>query len=119
MDKPTVIRERDAEIVMEGAECVRVYADTGKIVFSVATLPPGQQGAVDPGHNDAHEVAYVIKGNVVFEFPDSSPKWLELRSGDAVFIPEGETHSVINIGGETAVISWSLAPDLGRPWLTK
>lgn len=119
METPTLIREQDAEIVMEGAEFVRVYANTGKILFSVATLPPGQQGAVDPGHQDAHEIAYVIKGQVIFEFPDSSPKWLELRPGDAVFIPEDAAHSVINVGDEIAVISWSLAPDLGRPWLTK
>lgn len=118
MAELTLIREQDAEIVMEGAEFVRVYAHTDKIIFSVATIPPGQRGMPDPGHEGAHEVAYVIKGHLLFEFPDSK-KWLELRAGDAVLIPEGEAHSVINVGEETAILSWSLAPHLGRPWLTK
>jgi oxalate decarboxylase/phosphoglucose isomerase-like protein (cupin superfamily) len=121
MTELTLVRHQDAEIVMEGGECVRLFANTGKIMFSVATLPAGQRGALDPGHGGAHEVAYLVKGNVVFEFPNrkDSKKWLELHAGDAVIIPEGEAHSVINIGAEAAEISWSLAPDLGRPWLTK
>jgi oxalate decarboxylase/phosphoglucose isomerase-like protein (cupin superfamily) len=121
MTELTVVRQQDAEIVIEGGECVRVYANTGKILFSVATLPAGQKGALDPGHQGAHEVAYVIQGHIIAEFPDrkDNKKWLELRAGDAVIIPEGEAHSIINIGEETAVVSWSLAPDLGRPWLTK
>ncbi|PWH20657.1 MAG: cupin domain-containing protein [Ardenticatenia bacterium] len=119
MTKPALIREQDAEIVMEGGECVRIDANTGKIIFSVASLPAGKEGALDPGHQDAHEIAYLIRGRVVFEFPNSTPKWVELREGDAVFIPEGEPYKVINVGEETALISWSLAPDLGRDWLTK
>jgi quercetin dioxygenase-like cupin family protein len=114
----TLVREQDAETVIEGGEFVRVYANTDKIIFSVATIPPGQQGMLDPGHNGAHEVAYVIKGQLVFEFPDRK-KWLELRAGDAVIIPEGEPHAVVNVGEELAVVSWSLAPHMGRAWLTK
>ena len=121
MTKLTLVRQQDAEIVMEGGEFVRVFANTGKIVFSVATLPAGQKGMLDPGHQGAHEVAYVIKGHIIAEFPDhkDNNKWLELWEGDAVIIPEGEAHCIINIGEETAVVSWSLAPDMGRPWLTK
>jgi oxalate decarboxylase/phosphoglucose isomerase-like protein (cupin superfamily) len=114
----TLVRQQEAEVFMEGGELVRLYAHTDKITFSVATIPPGQKGMLDPGHEGAHEVAYVIKGHLMFEFPDSK-KWLELRTGDAVIIPEGEAHSVINVGEETATVSWSLAPHMGRPWLTK
>lgn len=118
MTQPTLIHEQDAELRMEGGECVRIYANTGKIVFSVASLPAGQEGALDPGHEDGHEIAYLIKGRVVLEFPESTPRWIELRAGDAVLIPEGVPHKVINIGEEMALISWSLAPHLGRDRLT-
>ena len=114
----TLIRQQDAETIMEGDEFVRVYAHTDKILVSVATILPGQRGMLDPGHQGAHEVAYVIKGDIIFEFPDSK-KWMELHAGDAVLIPEGEPHAVINIGQQTGEIIWSLAPDLGREWLTK
>ncbi len=118
MTQPTLIRKQDAEIRMEGGECVRIYANSGKIIFSVASLPVGQEGALDPGHRDAHEIAYLIKGHVALEFPDNTPRWIELHAGDAVLIPEGVPHKAINIGEETALISWSLAPHLGRDWLT-
>ncbi len=114
----TLIKKQEAEVLMEGNEFVRVYANTGKILFSVATIPPGQKGMLDPGHQGAHEIAYVVSGTLVFEFPDSK-KWFELEEGDAVLIPEGEPHLVYNVGDETGTITWSLAPDLGRPWLTK
>ena len=114
MAELTLIRERDAEVIMEGAECVHLYFQTDKLLFDVATIPPGQRTPLDPGHQGAHEVAYLIKGHIVFEFPNKK-KFMELYPGDAVLIPEGEPHAVVNVGDETAVMSWSLAPHLGRP----
>ncbi len=108
-----LIRGQDAPVIMEGSECVHLYFQTDKILFDVATVPAGQRTPVDPGHQGAHEVAYLIKGHVVFEFP-AQQRFMELFAGDAVLIPEGEPHVAINVGEETAMISWSLAPHLGR-----
>lgn len=61
-----------------------LYVNTGKIVFSMAGLSAGQEGALDPGYQDAHKIACLIKGRVVLEFPDDTPRWIELRAGDVV-----------------------------------
>jgi oxalate decarboxylase/phosphoglucose isomerase-like protein (cupin superfamily) len=108
-----LIRQEDAQILMEDDEFVRIYAHTDKLLFAVASFLPGQRSPLDPGHEGAHEVAYVIKGHFVFEFPDSNA-FFELRAGDAVLIPEGEAHICINVGEEIGYVSWSLAPHLGR-----
>jgi hypothetical protein len=63
---------------------VCLYVNTGKIVFSMAGLSAGQEGALDPGHQDVHKIACLIKGRAVLEFPDDTPRWIELRAGDAV-----------------------------------
>lgn len=110
----TLIRRPDARPLMEGDEFVRIYAHTDKLLFAVATFLPGKRSLLDPGHEGAHEVAYVIRGHLVFEFPKSE-RFYELFEGDAVLIPEGEPHSVVNIGEELGIVSWSLAPHMGRP----
>jgi oxalate decarboxylase/phosphoglucose isomerase-like protein (cupin superfamily) len=113
MTELTLIRQPDAKVLLEGNEFVRIYAHTDKLLFAVASIPAGLRGPLDPGHAGAHEVAYVIKGHFVFEFPNSH-KFIELREGDAVLIPEGEAHCPVNIGEELGVVSWSLAPHMGR-----
>jgi len=112
MAEPTLIQERGAEVLMEGDEFVRVYARTDKLVFGVATFQPGQRGPSDPGHPGAQEVAYVVQGQFVFEFPEIK-RFLELRAGDAVLIPEGEPHGAINISQQVGIICWCIAPNVG------
>ncbi len=73
---------------------------------------------LDPGQEGVHEVAYVVNGRLAFEFPRLG-KWLELEAGDAVLIPEGEPHGVVSAGDEMAVVSWCVAPGLGRPQLSE
>jgi quercetin dioxygenase-like cupin family protein len=116
--EPQVVRKQQANIALEGGELVRKYFRTGKLVFSVATVLPGQRGMLDPGHEGADEVAYVAQGRLIFEFPNLK-KWLELEAGDAVLIPEGEPHAVVNAGEEMAIVTWSVAPNLGRASLTQ
>ena len=98
---------------MEDDECSRVYFWTDKILFSVCTLLPGQRTPMDPGHKDAHEVVYCIRGKVVFYIPNEN-KYLEMDMGDALCLPAGSPHMAINIGDEIAKLSWSLAPHIGR-----
>jgi len=103
-----VIKREDARIFFEGKEMCREYVSSGKITFGTSQLFPGEGGAVDPGHADAHEVFFVIAGDVVVT--DDRGEYVELRSGDALLIHENKPHKIINISKEVAVVSWSCAP---------
>jgi quercetin dioxygenase-like cupin family protein len=39
-------------------------------------------------------------------------QYYELSEGDAIFIPEGLPHTLINVGEETAVLGWAGAPGI-------
>ena len=106
--RPRVIRQADAESFMEGDEHCRRYVSTGKITFGTSSLQPGQRGAVDTGHPDSHEVFFCIRGTVLVHTEGS--EHFELRAGDAIAIPEGIPHTLINVGDEPALLSWSAAP---------
>ena len=116
-DDLIVTRRTEAEVVLEGDEHIRVYARTDKIVFAVGTLLPGQRSPVDPGHQGADEVAYQISGEIVVHLPDRG-RWVHLEPGDAMVVPEGETHTVVCVSAEPAVTVWATAPNLGRPSLS-
>jgi quercetin dioxygenase-like cupin family protein len=105
---PRVIRRLDAESFMEGDEHCRHYVSTGKITFGTSSLQPGQRGSVDTGHPSSHEVFFCIRGHVLIHTVDR--QHFELEAGDAIVIPEGIPHTLINIGDEPATVSWSAAP---------
>ena len=106
--KPVVIRERDSEVFMEGEEFCRHYVSTGKITFGTSSLQPGQRGAVDTGHPKSHEVFFCITGHVLVY--SEGREHFELMQGDAVVIPEGVPHTLVNVGDVPALVSWSAAP---------
>jgi mannose-6-phosphate isomerase-like protein (cupin superfamily) len=89
---------------------VRVFLDVARLQFSTAQLLRGARGPVDPGHEDADEVAYIISGRISMRFPDHGVV-LEARAGDAIIIPAGVAHEPVNMGLEPALLSWSLAPN--------
>ena len=103
-----VIRLAESESFMEGDEFCRQYVSTGKITFGTSSLQPGQRGAIDAGHADSHEVFFVIRGHVLVN--TDGREHFELREGDAILIAEGVPHTLINIGDEPALLSWSAAP---------
>lgn len=105
------IHEGDAKLFLEGAEVCREYVKTKKITFGSSMLLPGQKGEIDPGHPNSHEIFFVSRGHVLLRNP-TDKVILELKEGDAAFIPEGAPHELINIGNENAIITWSLAPSL-------
>lgn len=94
---------------MEGPEHCRLYVKNDQITFGTSTLPPGTRGAKDVGHPNSKEVFFCVQGNVLV-FVEETDKYFELTTGDAFLIPEGVSHTIINVGEETAVISWSMAP---------
>ena len=103
-----VIKKSDARIFFEGKELCREYVSTDKITFGTSQLFPGEEGGVDPGHAVAHEVFFVVKGEVVMT--DENGLFVELKEGDALLISENVPHKIYNISEEVAVLSWSCAP---------
>lgn len=102
-----LIRQSEARNFMEGPEHCREYVKTEKLWLGTSTLPPGQRGNIDVGHPNSQEVFFVCRGHVLL----FDEKWhYELFAGDAILIPEGLPHTLINVGEETAVLAWAGAP---------
>jgi quercetin dioxygenase-like cupin family protein len=104
-----VVRNKEARNFMEGQEHCREYIKTDKILFGTSTIAPGQRGAIDRGHPHSHEVFFVSRGHVLL-YVEEQDKYYELEEQDIILMPEGVTHTLINIGEQTAVVTWSLAP---------
>lgn len=104
-----VVRKSESGLSLEGVEVCRQYISTPKITFGTSTLQPGQKGDIDLGHPNSHEVFFVVKGHVLL-ICEKEGKLYELFEQDAILMPEGVTHTLMNIGDSEAVISWSKAP---------
>lgn len=109
--EPKLIRDGEGKFIMEGEEKTQIYAHTDKLIFSVSTLLPGQKACLDKGHKDAHEVVYVIQGELMLHL-SGIDKYYNLKKGDCLLIPEGEPHYSINTGQEMSIAAWACAPHL-------
>jgi mannose-6-phosphate isomerase-like protein (cupin superfamily) len=102
-----VIRQADAKNFMEGAEHCREYVRNAKLWFGTSVVPPHQRGEVDTGHSDSDEVFFCAEGHVlIFD----GERYYELAEKDALLIPPGLAHTIINIGDLPASVVWSGAP---------
>lgn len=104
-----LVTQQEAKNWFEGPELCREYFKTEKITLGTSTLEPGQTGAIDYGHKASHEIFFVVRGTVQMRTPNTDEKYV-LHEGDAIIMPETVPHELTNLGTETAVISWSLAP---------
>jgi len=104
-----IIHLKDTIASMDEQELVRQYFSTEKITFGMSILKPGAVGGLDPGHKEADEVFFCVKGHVLCYFPEDD-FYYELETGDALLIPPNTGHKLYNIGDEEAVITWSCAP---------
>ena len=102
-----VVRLKDATEFMEGDEKCHLYLKSDKMIFGTSYLEPGKEGEVDPGHKYGEEVFFVAKGRVTCKFSKATK---DLEEGDAVIIPIGEPHKLINNSDKTALVCWALAP---------
>jgi mannose-6-phosphate isomerase-like protein (cupin superfamily) len=107
---PFLVRRADAPTLIEEGEFVRLYFDESRLQFSVADMAPGAQGPLDPGHEGADEVAYVLRGRLAIEFPQFAIT-ITANEGDAIIIPAGVAHRPLNVSDEPTMLSWSLAPN--------
>ena len=104
---PRIIREVEARNFMEGPEHCREYVKVPKIWFGTSMLQPGERGNIDVGHPSSQEVFFVCQGHVLLY---DEKRYHELFQGDAILIPEGVPHTLINVGEEDALIAWAGAP---------
>lgn len=102
-----IVRQVEARNFMDGPEHCREYFRTEKLWLGTSTLQPGQRGNIDPGHPFSQEIFFCCKGHVLL-FDER--QYYELFSGDAILLPEGLPHTLINVGEETAVLAWAGAP---------
>jgi len=107
MHEVKVVKFKNTKEFYDGDERCNLYVKTNKIVFGTSYLEPGKEGAVDPGHKFGEEIFFVAKGKVTCKFSKVSKN---LEEGDAVIIPVGEPHKLINKHNEAALICWALAP---------
>jgi len=107
--KIVLLRKRDSRNFLEGDEHCRAYFDDKKVIFGTSKLAPGKRGDVDPGHPNSYEVFYVAKGTVICRF-EKSKLFMELEEEDAVLIPPGEPHQLINVSEKEALVVWSQFP---------
>ena len=114
-EKAVLCRQLEAKPLMENDELALIYFRSEKLTFVTSVLPPGSRSNVDPGHPNAHEVAYCVRGEVVIELGDGEGEFVRLLAGDAVLIKEGVPHTAFNAGREQAEVVWAAAPSLGRP----
>ncbi|MEA4812463.1 MAG: cupin domain-containing protein [Anaerolineaceae bacterium] len=104
-----LLHHDELAVWMEGQEVVRKYFATEKITFGISHLLPGAVGDLDPGHAEADEVFFCVKGNVLCYFPEEN-HYYEMKEGDALLIPPARGHKLFNIGQTEAIITWSCAP---------
>lgn len=108
VDQPLrIIRQAEARSFMEGPEHCREYFKVPKLWFGTSTLGPGERGNIDPGHPNSQEVFFVCQGHVLLY---DEKQYYELVQGDAILVPEGVPHTLINVGEEVALIAWAGAP---------
>ncbi len=107
MQDITVIKRKESKQFFEGDEQCNLYMKTEKMVFGTSYLEPGKEGAIDPGHKYGEEIFFIAKGSVTCQFSKFSK---QLEEGDAVIIPIGEPHKLINTSNEPVLVCWALAP---------
>jgi len=111
--KDIEVRRADgSRVLMAGDEMAAMYFWTERLVFTVSHIPPAGRSSLDPGHQGADEVCYVVSGTLVLEFPRRQ-RWERLSAGDAICIPADEPHTAINPSDTVAVSLWATAPRLG------
>ena len=102
----------DARVLVSGDETIFMHFWTDRLIFAVSKIPPGGRSTLDPGHKDADEIAYLVKGELVIEFPDLND-YMFLSEGESIVIPQDQPHKVFSPGDKLAVSVWSTAPNLG------
>jgi mannose-6-phosphate isomerase-like protein (cupin superfamily) len=107
-----VCRNDAGRMLTAGDELFAINFWTDRMLFCVSQIPPGRRTPLDPGHKDADEAMYVVKGTLVVEFPNIK-RCEKLSVGDSILVPQDEPHIMFNPGDEITVTVVATAPNLG------
>jgi len=107
-----VCRKNEGRVFTAKDEVFTVNFWTDRLLFCLSELPPGGKSPRDPGHKDADEAYYILKGTLVMEFPALN-RCEKLYAGDSILVPQDQPHIMINPGEETTISVVATAPNLG------
>ena len=99
--------------VVRGASCIAESFDWGSLqwlvagrltpdceqTFGISRIAPGAKNPLH-FHPNCEEVLYVVSGRCDHRLDD---RWESLAAGDAVVIPRGVRHNLVNTGDEDVV----------------
>ena len=82
--------------VLGGAEVSQATAGATNIYMALVRVPAGSRGR--PHYHDACESAlFMIRGSVEIRFGDQLEEALVVETGDMLYVPPRETHTVRNL----------------------
>ncbi len=79
-----------------------------KIMFGVVFVEPGNK-PLKWKYEVEDEVYFILKGEVTIY---CNNKKIKVKEGDAIYLPAGEKHGLINEGKESATIIYALSPPI-------
>ncbi len=82
--------------------------NSDKIMFGVVFVEPSNK-PIEWKYNIEDEVYFILKGKVTIYCDDRK---IEAKEGDAIYLPAGEKHKLINEEIETATIAYALSPPI-------
>jgi mannose-6-phosphate isomerase-like protein (cupin superfamily) len=104
---PFIVRPDEAKVFYEGPELCREYFRNDMLWFGSSLVNPGETGAIDPGHDGAWEVFYVVSGEGVM---DDGEKEYSLSAGDTLAFPPNVPHRIHNRGTDPVLMVWAGGP---------
>ena len=82
--------------VLSGAEVSQATAGATNIYMALVRVPAGSRGR--PHYHDACESAlFMIRGGIEVRFGDQLEESLVVETGDLLYVPPRETHTVRNL----------------------
>ena len=69
---------KDARLVIHDDELTRTFFQTDKLAFGISEIGVGKTSILDPGHQGAEEVFYLVQGHVVCKLPEEDTCYEEI-----------------------------------------
>jgi quercetin dioxygenase-like cupin family protein len=107
-----VVRECDYLWVLDGGDqgvLTGLIASTDQLTAGRTIVLPGRSSALHD--HDGDECLYVVSGVLNVQVPEKQGKtWFELHPADGFFVPAGTKHQYWNMGQDSAVFVFGVAP---------
>jgi len=106
-----VLRDENVLWRLDGDALCGIYVSTEHLTAGRTIVRPGGKTSNHTHAGDA--TIQVLSGTLnVFlrDAPEGAQRWFELQPGDGFYVPEGSTHQVRNVTGESAEFLFATAP---------